>query len=195
MDKAPVCRLCNKEVKLEVYYCVTCDKYFHPGCIKLHKVYNKANELIPCDGKIEKHMVKNDGKTSGESSKDRKVSATDSGQKQRERSASASASVNIKDTKIDNIYKMVQEIKDEMIGKNILRRAITEVIEEEMNRVREEIQHWKFYELETIISEAVKVEMQKVLSIMPMPSIGTGQRDRKELQRSCKKESRIGVNH
>lgn len=173
MDKAPVCRQCNKEVKTEVHYCMPCDKFFHPGCSKLHRVYNKANELIPCGGKIEKYMVKSDGKMSGESSRERKLSAPENEQKLRERNASTS--VSIKDTKIDNIYKMVQEIKDEMIGKNVLRRAITEAIDEEMKRVREEIQHWKSYELEALISEALKAEMQKILSTIPMQNMGTGQ--------------------
>lgn len=177
MDKAQICRQCNKEVKTEVHYCVPCDKYFYPSCMKLHRVYDEANELVPCGGKIEKKCtVKRDGKMSGESSRERKVSAPDDEQKLRERGASTS--VSMKDTRIENIYRMVQGIKDEMIGKKVLKRIITEAIDEEKNRMREELQHWKTCELEALIREAVKTEMQKVLSNIPMPSMGTGHIDK-----------------
>ncbi|EFN81349.1 hypothetical protein EAI_04361 [Harpegnathos saltator] len=70
---------------------------------------------------------------------------------------------------------MIQEIQDEMIEKNVIRRVITEAIDEEMARVREELLHWRSYELETLISEALKAEMQKTLSSIPMQNMGTGQ--------------------
>src|SRR5436190_1106120 len=48
------CRQCKKDIKTETWRCVPCDKLFHPSCIKMHKVYNSSNELIPCKGKMEK---------------------------------------------------------------------------------------------------------------------------------------------
>lgn len=163
MSATPVfCRQCRKDIKTQAIRCIPCDKIFHPGCHKLHKVYNEDNELIPCTGKTEVIIIR---------------STTDSGQSGsefRERRLS-NAENKTMDDKIETIYRLVKEMKKEMIAKELLKRVITEAIDEEMNRVREEIQHWKFYELEKAISGAVKSEMQKVLSVMPMPSLEIGQ--------------------
>jgi len=43
-----ICRQCRKDIKTEVHRCVPCDKLFHPSCVKLHKIYNAADELVPC---------------------------------------------------------------------------------------------------------------------------------------------------
>lgn len=44
------------------------------------------------------------------------------------------------DIKIENIYKLIKEIKDEMIGKEMIRNIIRETLEEEMNKIREQLQ-------------------------------------------------------
>lgn len=40
------------------------------------------------------------------------------------------------DSKINAIYRMIREIKNEMVGKNLIKQAITEAVDEEMDRVR-----------------------------------------------------------
>lgn len=39
---------CNKDIKTIKHECLLCLKFFHPGCIGLHKIYDKNNKLIPC---------------------------------------------------------------------------------------------------------------------------------------------------
>lgn len=63
----------------------------------------------------------------------------------RDRSASSSEARildSILESKVEATYKMIKEIKDEMIGKTFLKRAIQEAVEEEMDRIRVEIQTW-----------------------------------------------------
>lgn len=86
------CRQCRKDIKTEVHRCVQCDKQFHPSCIKLHKVYNQTNELIPCKGKTEVTVV-----AGGSGSIDRRVSSCDGAQ----------ISENTMESKVDAIYKMI----------------------------------------------------------------------------------------
>lgn len=40
-------------IQMEIAKCMRHIKSFHPGCVKLHKIYNENNELMLCDGKIE----------------------------------------------------------------------------------------------------------------------------------------------
>jgi len=40
------------------------------------------------------------------------------------------------DNRIEDIFLMVKEIKDDMVGKNLLKKAITEAVDEETDRVR-----------------------------------------------------------
>lgn len=44
-----ICRTCRKKIKLEVIKCIPCAKIFHPGCVQMHKVYNR-NKEITCTG-------------------------------------------------------------------------------------------------------------------------------------------------
>lgn len=143
------CRQCRKDIKTEIHRCVQCDKQFHSSCVKLHKVYNQTNELIPCKGKTEVLSVA--------SGRDRNLSSSE-----------AQVSDSNMESKVEDIYKMIREIKDEMIGKTFLRRAIQEAVEEEMERVRVEIQTWREAELEQIINTAIKKEMKKLSGLMPM---------------------------
>lgn len=55
------------------------------------------------------------------------------------------------------IHKMMKEIKNEMIRKDLFKIVITEAIDEEMDRVRQEIQTWKEAELESLVSSTIKV--------------------------------------
>lgn len=146
-----ICRHCRKDIKTEAWKCVPCEKLFHPSCHKLHKVYNAFNELIPCKGKSEVFTVS----VAKDNSKE--VSNNESGQ----------LYGNNMSGKIDDLYKMIKEIKDDMIGKNLIKNIITEVINEEINRVKQEIMAWKETELELLISKIVRKEVKMIADVLP----------------------------
>lgn len=139
------CRQCKKDIKTEVHRCMQCDKQFHPSCIRLHKVYNQNNELILCKGKAEVLVV-----AGGSGNRDRRLSSCDE----------APITDNIMESKIEAMYKMIIEIKDEMVGKAILKRVVQEAVREEVDRVREEIQTWRENELGQMIKSTIKKEMK-----------------------------------
>lgn len=168
--KGPVkCRQCRKEIKTDVCVCVSCDKAFHPSCHKQHKVYNTANELVPCKGNAEVFSVKGGSSesvdTAGDGSGERGVIADEGGH-------TTESSLN---SKIDKLYELIKEIKDEIIGKNLIKRIITEALDEEMDRVRQEVQHWRTCELRSMISEVVKEEISGIIPIMATES-GAGKK-------------------
>lgn len=170
------CRQCRKDIKTKAYRCIPCDNPLASSCHKLHKVYNAANELVPYI--VEKYTAKSvnsieSGATGQESSrKDRKMLES------RERKElEGNQTVNKLDAKIDFVYKLIKEIKNEMVGKEIIRGIIIEIIDEEMDRIRRELQHWRMEELEQRLSAAVAKEIQNVIS-----GILTLSRSR---QRSC----------
>lgn len=150
-----VCRQCKKEIKTEAWKCVPCVKLFHPSCQKIHKVYNSQSELIPCKGKIEIIQVN----VTKDSSKELQSSF--------EGSQVPGSSM---DKKIDTLYLLVKEIKNEIIGKNLIKNAIKEAIDEEMVRIRHEIQTWKEIELELLISKVMRKEVRKMEDILPVMS-------------------------
>lgn len=159
------CRQCRKEIKTDVIKCIPCDKIFHPGCHKLHKVYNADNEIVQYEGKSERLLVKGNENVAGEtSSRDSKNSETES------------PGIN---SKIDYIYKTVIQMKDEIFGKQIIKKTITEVIEGELDRIRTELQHWKTTELELVINEAVKTEINKAICKLNVENITS--------EKKCKK--------
>lgn len=163
--KAPViCRQCRKEIKTEAYKCIPCEKFFHPSCCKLHKVYNKVDELIPCNGKVEKYTVKNNNEE--ENRGERNGSGIESGRMTEEQTNAATSEVP-DEKKIDSMYRMVEEIKNQILGREVIRR-IREVIDEEVNKIRQEIKNWKGTELESLIGKVVRNEIQK--SIMTVIS-------------------------
>jgi len=51
-------RQCRKKGKTEAHKCIPYDKLFHPDYVKLHKVYNTNDKLIPCTEKTEVFMLK-----------------------------------------------------------------------------------------------------------------------------------------
>lgn len=144
------CRQCRKEIKTEAYRCMACMKDFHPSCHRQHRVYNSANELVPCTGKVEIFAVK--GRNINES---RRLSVTD------EEQASGSSM----DSKIDGIYKLLIEMREEVISRECIKQMITEVISEEMDKIRMEIQKWKIAEIETLINQAVTREVKNINSL------------------------------
>ena len=154
-----ICRQCKKDIITNVVKCVPCEKLFHPSCIKLHKIYNKDNELEQCKGKTETFVL-----ASG-SSRERKTSDADA-----EGSRTTCSSM---DSKIDAIYKMIREIKNEMVGKDLIRQVITEVVDEEMEKVRHEIRMWKEAELKPMINRIVKEEGKKLVNLLPTAGTST----------------------
>lgn len=148
--------------------------------VKLHKKY-EGTELVPCKGKTEIFTVKSNTNVSdgaGVSDRERKTSNSEGGR----------ASGSTMDSKIEVIYKMIKEIKNEMVGKDLIKKVITEAIEEEMDRVRQEIQTWKEAELESLVSSAIKREMKKLTDALPIVGADVQEARKKthtKLQRSC----------
>lgn len=64
------CRQCKKFVKNEVHRCKVCDKNFHPGCVRLHKIYNENNELVLCKGRVEVYTFKTATCSKGDNTND-----------------------------------------------------------------------------------------------------------------------------
>lgn len=60
------------------------------------------------------------------------------------------------------LYKLLKEIKNDIIEKDLIKNVITEAIDEEMDRIRQEIQTWKEAELEVIVSKIIKKEIQTI---------------------------------
>ncbi|KMQ95301.1 hypothetical protein RF55_4490 [Lasius niger] len=69
--------------------------------------------------------------------------------------------------KIDALYKMITEIKNDLVGKKLIKNIIKETIKEEIDRVRQEILSWKETELELYISRIVRKEVQKIADGLP----------------------------
>jgi len=93
-----ICRQFRKDIKTKVHRCMSCDKLF-PSCVKLHRIYNAANELIPCKEKTKVYVIKSSVNeninVAGGSSKERKVSSTEDSR----------ISGSIMEDKIEVIYK------------------------------------------------------------------------------------------
>lgn len=158
-----LCRQCRKEIKTEVIKCVPCVKLFHPSCHKQHKVYNTENELVPCNGKMERCIVKSGMSTesdgaSSDSNKMVKQTAGEGGRNTKERGGSLSD--NVLEDKVNIIYKMMNEIRDETVIKNVIKKTVLEARREEMNKFKQEVINWKVNELEPFVSAIVKREMQ-----------------------------------
>ncbi|EZA50288.1 hypothetical protein X777_11299 [Ooceraea biroi] len=116
------CSACKKEIKNIVTACKRCNKIFlHPGCVCKHKVYNKYNELVACDGPYEKFSVESEKK------KDRTLIMSKSGRERLGTAESAGSSDSVAgvkkpsgiDLKIDCIVRSIKEMKDEMMKQKI----------------------------------------------------------------------------
>jgi len=115
-----------KEIKTEIHKCIPCEKVFNPSCVKLYKVCNTEKELIPCKGKV--YVTKpsaNVGAAAGGSGKEAKAL----------KSESCRTTDSSMDSRIE-ICIIVKEMRDEMVGKQLLKKAIMEAVEEEMDKVR-----------------------------------------------------------
>lgn len=174
-----VCRQCKKDVKTEIHKYVPCNKMFHPSCVKLHRKY-EGTELVPCKGKLDIFVIKsntNEFDGAGERGRERKAS-----------NEGGRAACSTMDSKIEAIYKMMKEIKDEMIGKDLLKKVITEAIDEEMDRVRTEIQTWKEAELESLVRDTIKVEMKKLAEAIPKLGVSVQEERKKSYSEAAAKK-------
>lgn len=128
MDVIHICRQCRKEIKTQIIKCLTCDKEFHPGCHKIHKVYNA--ELVTCYGKYEIFTVK--GNSTGEES-----SAT-------YKSSVGDNQVQVQDSNMESkIDWLVMKVRDEMINKNEIKNIITSIVRDELEGFKKELEDMK----------------------------------------------------
>jgi len=146
------CRQCRKDIKTETYRCMLSMENFHPSCHKLHKVHNFANELVPCTSKVEIITAKwgtlyENGKTTNTVNEKSLASGT------------------TMDGKINRIYKLLVEMKEEVISRDYIKQVIAEVVNDEMDKIREEIQQWKTTKLEPLIGQAVRREVQSIKDV------------------------------
>lgn len=127
----PICRQCRKEIKTQQTRCIPCEKIFHPSCHKLHKVYNKANELITCPGKIEIITAKgaNNNKGEGSATREHKSSYVEENKTDGHM-----------ESKID---WLVKKIKDEMVSKKEIKSIITDIIKEELDEFKKEMEEMR----------------------------------------------------
>lgn len=120
-----VCRQCKKDIRTQLIKCVPCDKKFHPSCHKLHKVYNAANELITCPGKWEIFTIKESS-----AAKERTMSQTEENQ-------TGGDSMEMK------MDWLVRKIRNEMVNKNEIKNVIREIVKDETENLRREMEEMK----------------------------------------------------
>ncbi|KMQ85478.1 rna-directed dna polymerase from mobile element jockey-like protein, partial [Lasius niger] len=128
----------------------------------IKKTYNEG--CVPVRESDKERGLLEDGRMSGSSM----VGSVDNTDEYMDRNLLTAES--LLDSKIDNMYKLIKEIKDEIIGKEVIRK----VIYEELHKVRQEMQLWKTTELKLIISEVVKKEIQEARNIVPGSSTELG---------------------
>jgi len=92
--------------------------------VKLHKVYNREKELIPCKETVEVYLTKTSAKVGAEaaggSGKEAKASKCES--------CRITMDSNIV-SKMEEIYIRVKEMRDEVVG---IQQTVVEAVQEEM---------------------------------------------------------------
>ncbi|EZA56792.1 hypothetical protein X777_03197, partial [Ooceraea biroi] len=120
-----------KEIKNIVTACKRCNKIFlHPGCVCKHKVYNKYNELVACDGPYEKFSVES------EKEKDRTPIMSKSGRERLGTAESAGSSDSVAGVKKPSGI----DLKIDWILRN---ERWYEVVQEELRDIRRELREMK----------------------------------------------------
>lgn len=116
------CSACRKDIKNTVLKCGTCEgAFFHPGCAFKHKVV-KDKELVRCEGPMEEISL------AREERKTLTTSGTFGVTKQ-----------TTMDAKIDSLVEMVREIRDEVAGRDEVKKMIKHIIREEMENIKREL--------------------------------------------------------
>ncbi|EZA47066.1 hypothetical protein X777_16833, partial [Ooceraea biroi] len=116
-----------------------------PGCVCKHKVYNKYNELVACDGPYEQFSVES------EKEKDITPIMSKSGRERLGTAESAGSSDSVAgvkkpfgiDLKIDWIMRSIKEMRDEMVCKKEIKLMIKEVVQEELRDIKRELSEMK----------------------------------------------------
>lgn len=137
------CYQCKKEIKTEVIKCIPCVKKFHPGCALIHKVYNRDNELIICKGVKETikrtNIAKDKQKTINITGRKESYEMGRDGEYTENERREEVFSEDTMEENINKIVRIVKVMKDEMVGKQQIRRIVQEVIQSEMGNIRKEL--------------------------------------------------------
>lgn len=161
------CSACKKPIKSKAIKCKTCvDKlFYHPSCLSRHRIYDKNKELVVCNGPFEEILAENTGSTRSVG-----VVASLGGAKIPDGSSGI-------DGKIDWLIRTVKEIKDETACKGEVKKMIKEVIKEEMNYVKQELENLRKMIQEgrnrptdsahSGYSDAVKKKKENIIIIKP----------------------------
>ncbi|XP_039313145.1 uncharacterized protein LOC120359509 [Solenopsis invicta] len=173
------CSACRKAIKSKVVRCKTCPKlFYHPGCVNKHRIYDRNQEYVPCKGPFEEFLTDIE-KAPTPTGRDRTSSTGSVGM------SSGSKGSGI-DLKIDWIIKAVKEIKDEAVRKNEIKTMIKEVVQEELENVKQEIEtlkkmiHGSKEGPQRSYSEAVK-EKKKENVIIVKPKLQQESEDTKKV--------------
>lgn len=158
------CSACRKSISETVAKCTVCTDtklFFHPGCVFKHKVYDKNEEPVTCKGPFEKFELKKidmqqarvpererRGSFSGNSGMKTPTAAASKVDSSKERKGSISGNKELSAPtaaamKIDWIITTVKEMKDEMACRNEIKEIITNIVREEMESVKKEIEGLK----------------------------------------------------
>lgn len=142
------CSACKKEIKSVVQQCTTCAKsFFYPGCVFKHKIY-KRDELVKCEG-LFKEIICESNKA------EMRRTPTASGGRERLGSTGSTSSVGTAvtssgankeqgmDMKIDWLVRTVKEMRDEVACKSEIKTMITQIIREELETFRRELEEVK----------------------------------------------------
>lgn len=143
------CSACKKEIKNVVLQCTACVKlFFHPGCAFKHKVYNKQEELVRCEGPFkeiggesDKTEMKKAPAAGG--SRDRLGSTGSTGSTGTAVTTSGASKQTGMEVKIDWLIRTVREMKDEVACKNEIKTMIAKIIREELETFRRELDEVK----------------------------------------------------
>lgn len=135
-----LCSACKKAIKNQVVKCKACPKrFYHPGCVSKHKVFDRNRDLVPCGGPFEKFVA--------EETEVAKTTTTPVGGS---RDRLGSTGSNTSEAKIDWMLKTVREIKDEMACKTEIKVMIQEIVQAEVEPLKQEIE-----ELKRIVQAAI----------------------------------------
>jgi len=184
------CSACKKPIKSKAIRCKTCvDKlFYHPSCLNRHRIYNRNKELVACDGSFDEILVENSDKdrigASGSAGPSRavtrKVTMGSTGyvgvveSRCGDKTTNGSSSM---DGKIDWLIRTVKEIKDEIACKGEVKKMINEVIKEEMDYIKQELEDLRKLVQEgrnrptdsthSKYSDAVKKKKENIIIIKP----------------------------
>lgn len=163
-----LCRACKKEIHIDI---IKCMKMFHPGCIHKHKVYNSDNEIVTCEGAKENFRRNKKKEKPWRAGSRNEENIVEVANEEKEESAYAKSrggghaipktipkpTTEVKEnsdkeylkknevieTSVEQILKIVQEIKNTRVSRNEIRKIVDEAIGAEVQNLRQEIEDIK----------------------------------------------------